>query len=196
MLREAASRRRQKAAPARRWPQMWCSNGAVVAPTKINQGRRPIQQSGSPRERARTNAAAPTPTSGVDSSPYDAITTSFNILPPATHPAKAIDQPAPPAAGLPTTYPPTRHRLPIVLPQRRAHRCRTQREWGMMTPGAQSPATDDTSSEGREKEAALPRVVEFCSLVKDGGAERSKTLLRVQLEAVDLNRRLRHFMRF
>ena len=34
-----------------------------------------------------------------------------------------------------------------------------------MTPRAQSPTMDDASSEGREKEAALPRVVEVCSLV-------------------------------
>ena len=113
-----AYRRRRQETPARRWPQTWCSDGAVVAPTKINQGRRPIQQTGPTRERAQQRRRDYTQT-GVDSSPYDATTTSpikINISPPAAHPSNAINQPSPPAGVFLPTYPPNEPPIPSCIP--------------------------------------------------------------------------------
>ena len=147
---------------------MWCNHGAVVAPTKINQGRRPIQQSGPP-----ASELEPTP-------PRQHPHRGWIHRPTTRSPPPSKSSPTPPIQPQPSTGPHRprrvrqRHilRLATVVPSccpSVEPTCRAQRAWGVMTPRAQSPAMDDVSSEGREKEAALPRVVEVCSLVGDGG---------------------------
>ena len=144
---------------------MWCNNGAVVAPTKINQGRRPIQQSGPPASELEPPPPRQHPHRG------------WIHRPTTRSPPPSKSSPTPPIQPQPSTGPHRprrvrqRHilRLATVVPSCRPSvepTCRAQRAWGVMTPRAQSPAMDDASSEGMEKEAALPKVVEVCSLVK------------------------------
>jgi len=58
-----------------------------------------------------------------------------------------------------------------------------------VTSGAQSPTTNDASSEGREKEATLPRVVEFdpwSRMAEAGGQRPPPTTARIIVHVLDM----------